>query len=117
MQLLLKLAGTETAVLDFWLGNFGWANVAVPVYIRVLQSLFRVCRVFWSLKPALRAFQVAVVRPPFRTATCEYAFRLYNVRTHAFEDVVVDDFVPCKDGVPVHVKANGVTKDRAGDPF
>ena len=40
VQLLLKLTGTVTAVLDLWLGNFGWANVVVPVYVRVLWVLF-----------------------------------------------------------------------------
>ena len=30
-QLLFKLAGALIADLDFWLGSFGWTNVAVPV--------------------------------------------------------------------------------------
>ena len=35
-QLLFKFAGTVTAVLNFWLDNFGWTHVAAPVYRRVL---------------------------------------------------------------------------------
>ena len=47
LQLLLKCAGIVTAVLEFRLGNLGWANSAVPVslngkrilgFLRVFQS-------------------------------------------------------------------------------
>ena len=31
LQLLPKLAGTDTAVLDYWLGKIGWAKLAGPV--------------------------------------------------------------------------------------
>ena len=35
LQLLLKLAGIVTGLLDFSLGKFGWAQLAVPVSLKV----------------------------------------------------------------------------------
>ena len=64
LQLLLKLAGIVTAAFTFRL-----FNLAVPVHFRVSEVFFVHLRVFWSLKPALRAFSGLgrTSRPDFAT--------------------------------------------------